>query len=256
MLLFEPPPSQADIHFRLFGFPVRVHPLFWLSTALLGVTGGDRGTPPVELALWIAVVFVSILVHELGHAFVQRRFGGRPWITLHGFGGLASCNDCDRSPRSQILISLAGPAAGFLFVLLVAVALRLAGRSIGWAGELQTPEGVLAIPLLGRVLYWTPFESWQANLLLFNILWVNVFWGLINLLPVYPLDGGQVARELFLLGNPRQGIVYSLALSAVTGGAAAIWVLVNWRSIFTAAMFGYLAYVSYQTLQAYRANRW
>ena len=74
-------------------------------------------------------MFVSILVHELGHAFVQRYFGGRPWITLYGFGGLASCNDCDRSPRSQIIISLAGPLAGFLFAVVVMIGVWLAGHA-------------------------------------------------------------------------------------------------------------------------------
>ena len=113
MLLGEPPPTQADLHFRVFGIPVRVHPLFWIVTLFLGLAAARR---PIrcETLIWVAVVFVSILVHELGHALMQRYFGGHPWITLYGFGGLASCNDCDRSPRSQILISLAGPVAGFL----------------------------------------------------------------------------------------------------------------------------------------------
>ena len=114
MLLTEPPLSQGDLHLRLFGIPVRVHPLFWVVTVIMGLRGGDeKGTPPAQLLIWVAIVFVSILVHELGHAFLQRRFGGRPWITLHGFGGLASCDDDDSSPRSQILIALAGPVAGF-----------------------------------------------------------------------------------------------------------------------------------------------
>ena len=101
MLLGEPAPTQADLHFRLFGFPVRVHPFFWVVSLLLGMGGRDR---PIRsnVLIWVAVVFVSILVHELGHAFMQRYYGGHPWITLYGFGGLASCNDCDRSPRSQI----------------------------------------------------------------------------------------------------------------------------------------------------------
>src|SRR5688500_3784168 len=101
MFLSEPPRSNGDLHFRVFGFPVRVHPYFWLVTAIMGLGSGDEGTAPMELLTWVGVVFVSILVHELGHAFLQRRFGGRPWITLYGLGGLASCDDCDRSPYSQ-----------------------------------------------------------------------------------------------------------------------------------------------------------
>jgi stage IV sporulation protein FB len=123
MLLYEPPPTQADVHFRLFGFPVRVSPWFWVMALLLGVSGGPAD--PVETLLWVGVVFFSILVHELGHAFAQQSYGGHPRITLHGFGGLAICEDCDRSPRSQILISLAGPLAGFCLAGLVILILAL-----------------------------------------------------------------------------------------------------------------------------------
>src|SRR6185295_15431809 len=77
MLIGEPPPTQADIHFRLFGIPVRVHPFFWIVTLILGM-GGFRSGPadPVETFVWVAVVFVSILVHELGRATMQRVYGG------------------------------------------------------------------------------------------------------------------------------------------------------------------------------------
>ena len=65
-----------------------------------------------------------------GTPLMQRTYGGRPWITLYGFGGLASCNDCDRRPRSQILISLAGPCAGFfLAAFVIADSVRVAATS-------------------------------------------------------------------------------------------------------------------------------
>ena len=82
MLIGEPPPSQADMHFRLLGFPIRVHPFFWLVAVFLGVGTGKNETDPVELLTWVAVVFVSILIHELGHAIMKRAYGGHPWITL------------------------------------------------------------------------------------------------------------------------------------------------------------------------------
>lgn len=256
MLLSEPPPTQGDLHFRLFGIPIRVHPFFWVTTALLGLNAGGDGTPPGELLMWVAVVFVSILVHELGHAFTQRRFGGRPWITLYGLGGLASCDDCDPSPRSQILISLAGPAAGFALALVTVASLRMTGRTVGWTPHDATPQGVVGVPLLSGTLFWSPFKSWSATVLFLNILWVNIFWGLINLLPVYPLDGGRVARELLTLRQPRRGIDLSLQLSIATAAAVAVVVLLRWQQLLTALLFAYLAYANYQTLQAYRANRW
>ena len=114
MLLGEPPRTQADLNFSLLGIPVRVHPLFWLVALLLGRNLGDAGS----VLSWIVAVFLSILIHELGHAAVMRAYGFHPWITLYGFGGLASYDhgNAYRSkgsqPLGQILICLAGPAAG------------------------------------------------------------------------------------------------------------------------------------------------
>jgi Zn-dependent protease len=262
MLLTEPPPSPGDLHFRVFGIPVRVHPFFWLVTVIMGLNTGEDGTPPAELLIWVAVVFVSILVHELGHAFLQRRFGGRPWITLHGIGGLASCDDCDRGPRSQILISLAGPAAGFLLAAIMVAMIRLSGHVIGIAREGGIPfeqlrvDSVPVVSLFGFNLYWAPFASMGANTLMHNMLFVNIIWGLVNLLPVYPLDGGRISRELCTIKNPRRGIILSLQVSIVTAILMAAIGLLVWQSFYTALMFGYLAYVNYQTFQAYRENRW
>ena len=250
MLLFEPPPSQGDLHFRVLGIPVRVHPFFWVGAVILGISGRD-GTPPADLIIWIAVVLVSILVHELGHALTQRRFGGTPWITLHSFGGLASCSDCDRSPRSQILISLAGPAAGFALAAVVVAFLAALGRFKGF--ELSF------IPVT-----WELFDLGYArehqrlsprDLVVWDLLQVNILWGLINLLPIYPLDGGQVTREVCSLSNPRQGIITSLRISTAAGVAMAVVGLVAMGSVFTALMFGYLAYTSYRALQAYQSHQ-
>ena len=260
MLLREPAPTQADLHFHLFGFPVRVHPYFWIITVLLGLQGS--ATPPEQLAIWATVLFVSILVHELGHAFMQRHFGGRPSITLYAMGGLASCGDCDRQTRSQVLISLAGPFAGFLLALAVVMAVRLAGHPIGLLGPWTEPSpesvgmgrvSLLSIPVV--TIFWLSFESSSANYMVCQLLWVNILWGCVNLLPIYPLDGGHVSRELCQIGRPRQGIVLSLRISAFCAGAMAILGFVS-GSLFIALFFGYFAYTSYQVLKAYQANAW
>jgi stage IV sporulation protein FB len=256
MLLADPPPSQGDLHFRVFGFPVRVHPWFWIVAVML-VIGGGGPVDPIEAVSWIAVMFFSILVHELGHTFTQRHFGGRPRIVLYGLGGLAICDDCDRSPRSQILISLAGPAAGFLLAALVFVAVRLSGRQIGFLPpgtginfeQLGVSE-VITQPMILFRAYFQPFTSKLANQLVADLLQINILWGLLNLMPIYPLDGGRVSRELLTLSQPRRGIVQSLWLSAGVATAFAIFGLMR-GSIFTTVMFGYLAYANYQNIQAY-----
>jgi Zn-dependent protease len=211
---------------------------------------GGREADPLNTLIWVAVVFVSILVHELGHAFLQRYFGGHPWITLYSFGGLASCSDCDRSPRSQILILLAGPFAGFLLAGLVICVLIATGHFEGFKLNWIPVE-------------WRPYDIAYAmqnqklsprDVLIWDLLQVNILWGLVNLLPIYPLDGGQIARELFTLGNPRSGVVQSLQLSAGAAVLVAAYALLN-GDFYLCIMFGLLAYGNFQALQMYR-NQW
>lgn len=261
MLLYEPPPTPGDLHFRLFGFPVRVHPWFWLSTVILGLAGSGEETDPMELVAWVGVVFVSILVHELGHAIAQRRYGGHPWITLHAMGGLASCDDCDRRTLSQIIISLAGPFAGFVLVALTLLAVQLAGHRVGislgdsivWDSGVEPPA--LGMSMVGMRFFWSQLPNPLANQLLGMLLHVNILWGLVNLLPIYPLDGGRVSRELFTLGDPRRGIIGSLWLSAIAAAAVAVYGLTQLQSFYMAFFFGYLAYASYSAVQSYRSSR-
>jgi stage IV sporulation protein FB len=266
LILGEPPPSPGDLHFRLFGFPVRIHPFFWLVSLFLGI--GGRDDKPVDVLIWVIVVFVSILVHELGHAFLQRYYGGRPWITLYSFGGLASCDDCDRSPWPQIIIALAGPVAGFILAAIVFAVVALTGHAIGFtlaAGrdldslmqELMVSREINRIllqPLTLFAVYFEPFQSDVVNTVVSDLLQINIMWGILNLLPIYPLDGGRVARELFTLRDARNGMIQSLQLSAGTAALVGVYALLN-QKIFMTLMFGFLAYGSFQTWQAYR-DRW
>jgi stage IV sporulation protein FB len=257
MLFYEPPPTQADVHFRLFGFPVRVSPWFWIVALMFGVSGNSD---PVMTLTWVVAAFLSILVHELGHAFLQRKFGGHPRVTLHGFGGLTICEDCDRSPGSQILISLAGPFAGFLFALLVVAVVRLSGHAIGFAlsenqidPRVAGARSVIIQPLVFVLAYFTTFDSNPLNHLVADLLQINILWGVLNLFPIYPLDGGRVSRELLTLGNPRRGVVASLWLSVFAAGVVAAYAL--WERWFVVIlMFGYLAYLSYRTIAAYEQH--
>jgi membrane-associated protease RseP (regulator of RpoE activity) len=89
---------------------------------------------------------------------------------------------------------------------------------------------------------------------IWDLLQVNILWGLVNLLPIYPLDGGRIARELFTLRDARGGIVQSLQLSAGAAVLVAVYAVLK-QDIFLAVMFGFLAYGSFQTLQMYR-GRW
>jgi len=246
VLLGEPERTQADLNFRLFGFPVRVHPFFWLIAVLLGI----RASPDASaLVMWIVAVFVGVLVHELGHAFVMRWNGFYPGITLYGLGGMASYGQGAYGARSlgpwrQIGISFAGPAAGFLLAALVCAVLVISGTGVDayWGlplGLQLSPAGPIGSPLF--------------TLFIHMILFVTVAYGILNLMPIYPLDGGHIARELFLMAMPRDGIRSSLILSMITAGAIAVLGIMR-GSFFLGILFGYLALGSYNTLQRYQGR--
>ena len=248
MLLFQPPPpTRYDLRFNLAGFPVRVHPLFWLIALLLGSASGDF----LQILIWVLVVFVSILVHELGHALAFRRYGLSSQIILHFSGGLTvpestlwgnQWANVALGPNEQIFISVAGPGAGFLFAALIIVGVIVSG------GSIITTMLFGIIPLPATALL--PFGGRIINMLVTALLWVNIFWGLINLMPVYPLDGGNVARYILLQVDPVDGIRKSLWVSVITGGLIALGAFFLLRSVYMAFLFGFLAFQSYQSLQS------
>ena len=105
--------TEFDLRFSLFGIPVRVHPGFWIVAMIMrrGAFKHEQGL--ALIGIWVAVVFVSILVHEMGHALAIRYFGWDPHVVLHYFGGYAAyVPTWGQSPRRSIIISFAGPGAG------------------------------------------------------------------------------------------------------------------------------------------------
>jgi len=246
VLVGEPQQTPWDLHFSLFGIPVRVHPFFWVVAILLGFSGSPQ---LIYLLVWVVAFFLAILVHELGHAMVMRSYGFSPRITLYGMGGLASAGQSSGSRGAdtwgQILISAAGPGAGFLLAAVIAALLVLVGPGVKILLIADFLPYVLAAGTVGSEVFTRFIES---------VLFVCVFWGMVNLLPVYPLDGGQIARELFLRANPHDGIRQSLILSIVTGVAMAVIGLAALHDVFIAVMFGLLAYFSYAALQAHRGR--
>jgi Zn-dependent protease len=91
----------------------------------------------------------------------------------------------------------------------------------------------------------------RALILIDDLLYVNVMWGLVNLLPIFPLDGGNIAREFLTITRPRDALRISLWLSVFTAGLMAAYVAIELKQVFLALFFGYLAYTSYTAIQAY-----
>lgn len=247
MLLGEPPRTQFDIQVGLFGFPIRVTPFFWIAALLLGWSGTD-GDPHLLIA-WVCAVFLSILIHELGHAFAFRYFGTQAHVVLYHFGGLAIPDGYGmgaRDPYRQIAISLAGPVAQMAGALVLMLIVAVSGHQIPLGGFLGELLPIVDAPSLPRDTRLTSFLFFFVVFFLY----VSLYWALLNLLPIYPLDGGQIARELFSVFGGSDGIKNSLILSVCTGGAVAVFALLNGET-YLLILFGMLAASSYQTLQAY-----
>jgi Zn-dependent protease len=247
VILGEPQRTQFDLNFQLLGIPVRVSPFFWLMTLILG---GDLAGKPTFLLLWIFVIFISILLHEFGHALAFRYFGIHSHVVLYHLGGLAVPGDDSSSfrtgrsldSRSHIIVSAAGPGVQLLLSAIIILLVQVAGHAV----RLPLPFLEEWLPVHGG----DPIPVMSLQFLVHSLLYVNIMWALLNLMPIYPLDGGQIARELFLLYGGGEGIKHSLVLSVLTGAGLAIYGLSSGHT-FLAIMFGMLAYSSYTTLQAY-----
>ncbi|MDC0744231.1 site-2 protease family protein [Polyangium mundeleinium] len=216
------------MNFRLFGIDVEVQASFWFTTVLLGINFVDLSRGPaglLPLAVWALVVLVSVLVHELGHALAIRRHRIQPEITLYLMGGVTRWQQVLPLRRiDHILISLAGPFAGFAF----------AGLFFGfdyWLDHHAPAQVAARVPTIGRFA-------------LDVLIYVNLRWGLINLLPVLPLDGGHVLEQA--LGPRRVRLVAGVSMLA--GFGVALYGLRS-HNLFLAVMFGMLAFQSLRRLQ-------
>ena len=229
MLSLEP--TRYDLNFSLLGIPVRVHPAFWVIGMLLGFRTGDMRLT----AIWIVCLFVSILVHEFGHALTARHFGWPPSVILYHFGGLATFQPSWGYTRKRaILISLAGPGAGFvLYGIVVGIKYwLLAAHEDGqeWATRLLARDG--------EFIPGTAFAIMQLE-------WINLYWGLMNLLPVYPLDGGQICSEVLNARASRKGLIRTHQIGMIAGASAALF-FVSQDRMFAGLMFGGIAYDNFR----------
>jgi membrane-associated protease RseP (regulator of RpoE activity) len=188
-----PEPRQRRV-LQIFGFPLRIDPFFFVTAWLIG--GRQE---PQWMVVWVVVVLVGVLAHELGHAVAGRRLGLDPWIRLTPFGGMTGW----RRPRpltagQQILISAAGPAVG--------IAIGSAVLVLGYTGLFADTS-----PAVLRVLDF--------------VLWVNLGWGVLNLLPILPLDGGHIVASVAGMVAGRNGRIAARIFSIVLTVTIGLWAL-------------------------------
>jgi Zn-dependent protease len=191
----------------------------------------------------------------LGHTFAFRYFGISSHIVLYHFGGLAIPDGHSRAwsssmrqddPRASIIISAAGPGVQMVSALAMILAVNLAGYSV----DLDPISRMMVPAQTGEAIPNPVFRFFMLQ-----YCFISIYWALVNLLPVFPLDGGNIARNLMrMFSNPATAVPNSLMLSVGVAGAMAVWGL-SQGSTFLAIMFGLLGYSSYQQLQMFQGPR-
>ncbi len=185
--------TELDLRFQILGIPVRVHPGFWLMGAFICWQSAEGR--PDRILIGVICVFFSILIHELGHAITFRRYGHRGEIVLYMMGGYATGKPL--STWRNVMVSAAGPAAGFVVATIVWVLMK-------------TIPAETFIQHLS--LYWT-----------LNLLWfVNFWWGILNLTPCIPLDGGRIMESLVYRYWPQRANIKVLWICIMSSGAVAL----------------------------------
>jgi len=203
--------------FRLGRIPVQVHGSHLLIAVVFGFQfASGPQTPwsmPLTTALWVGIIFGSVLIHELGHALASLAFGYAPVITLAGLGG----NTRPNAPGPiawwrDVLLTVAGPFAGLMLAL-------------GAAG------GALLVP----------DRHSAAGYVLLNVCQVNLLWTVMNLCPVTPLDGGRISSAVLIRIFGKRGQLLSQVVTLLVGGGIAAWgATQGW--MFLALIFGWYAF--------------
>ena len=235
-----PRPTPLDVSFGLWGIPVRVSGWFWLGAAFFGwplassaAAGEPAGLLVAHLLMTALCILVSILLHELGHALAARACGMDWAIVLLMFGGLAYGRSRPGVKWWQhVLIALAGPFAQF--ALLAAV---VAGGIAAAAGGVAVTE---LSPLLG-----TAYEA---------LFFVNLVWPVLNLAPIFPLDGGQALRAVLSRFTRGDGVLWTarvgLAFCILVGVLA-----LQTRQTYGLIVLGFLGVQNWQLMQAAGGRR-
>ena len=224
MFFSTDPNQQGTFRFKLLGFPISIH---WSFLILPILWGSQSGPDPIDqtrsVLIYIIVFFISILGHELGHALAYRSFGGSAQIMIHGMGGMAVSHG-SFNRKQKIIITSAGPLFGLamgIICLLFAMFLDLGSMS-----------------------------KYLRQFLELMIL-LNILWSFFNLLPIIPLDGGQLLGHIMHERKP--------ALRGKIGGFTAIvfgLLLFKLNYIFGAIILGYLAYQNFKAADRARRGYW
>ncbi len=170
---------------RLFGVEIRVHLsfLFLLFFIWLTESAGKTIASPERGVALLAIVFASVVMHELGHALLSLKMGiPVKAVILLPIGGVTVLDETRQTIESgeqtwkrDILIAVTGPVVNAVLAGIAIAAISMAAPDIG---------------------IWKPPYIHSGNLPR-SVVWINIFLAGFNLLPAYPMDGGRVIRAIF-----------------------------------------------------------
>ena len=177
--------------------------------------------------LWAPVLFISVLIHELAHAAAIGIFGyGSSEIVLGGMGGV-TMNARRARPWHDMIISIAGPLSSF---------------ALAWA-MIQLRSRVAVVHTDAMLVVFVPM-----------LIQANVWWGIFNLLPISPLDGGHAVRNfLRMFMKDKTAFVIAVWIAIVVGSIVAVLAL-RFRWIFLALIIAWFVYTNYQQWKYYREH--
>jgi Zn-dependent protease len=209
--------------FRIRGIQLSMHVSFLLLLAYAGFEGWrDGGVVAMAVSILVLLAFFGcVVLHELGHSLTARSFGiGVRRILLMPIGGMAEMDSIPRQPARELLITLAGPAVNFV---IAAVLYIFVGLPRGWHlfGFSEFPDNARGFFQL--------------------LLHANLFMGLFNLLPIFPMDGGRIFRALLATRLP-----YLLAtrlavrVGKILAVIAAVVALVIYDNFLAAVLFTFI----------------
>lgn len=243
--------NKGCLNFTLFNIPICIRPSVWIVLALLGgVFQVNDGSDLLQLLIFVTAGMLTLLAHELGHALAGRQVtGSTPTVTLAMMGGVTRIPTLPRTRAQYMWYIAAGPLGSLLLGLVAALVLGLhiGDISAGISFYLLSPfgaESAMSAEQLQQLI--AAIQEGRLSLGLLHVyatlMLVCMWWSLFNLLPILPMDGGQLLHTI--TGNIRLcaviGIILSgiLTILSVIGG---MWL--------TMMLLGYFAYINWQILR-------
>lgn len=250
--------NRGSISFSLFGIPIEIQPFAWLLLAFLGGAFriNDAGDISPVLIFMVAGM-ISVIAHELGHALVGRKLmGGSPYIQIGGMGGVTINEHMRHATRWNFFAMVfGGPLAGFIPAVLAFVLLVLQTGSL--SASLAFVE-CSTFPFFASeadfITARTVIESFynfdtQSLSMMYHVytsfFLVGIWWTILNLLPIFPLDGGKLLGTL--LNNFKVASMVGIVFSALF----LLFGLYS-ESVYNCIIAAYIAYLNWQHFQQFR----